>query len=611
VAEYDLAIMSRKVMGSKIRILPESLCNKIAAGEVVERPASVVKELLENSLDASATDIRIEIEGGGKRLIRVRDNGEGMGKDDLFLSLERHATSKIRSDEDFFRLCTLGFRGEALPAIASVSRLILQSRSDGADEGWEIYAEGGTVKRADPVGIPCGTMVEVRDLFFNTPARRKFLRRDETEQGHIGDIVTKLALAHPQVRFSLMHNGRPLIEVYRHAELQERIASLLGRPLVRDLIPIAAEGGHGLSLGGFIAQPAVNRSSSDAVFVYINGRYIRDRVVQHAIMEGYRSVLPKGRSPIAVLFIQIDPALVDVNVHPTKHEVRFRDQRSVHDFLAGALREALRPSGWLNGFRGEPPPVPTPVFSSLHSVPGPDSPAGDEVVSPASTVAENPEEYRLPMHQVRAPMDAGPSPAGLQEPGGFFSSLTLIGQFRRSYLLCQDHDDLVIIDQHAAHERIRFEGLRAGYRQGKIEQQALLFPAVLDFDFREAAVLGENIENLAKLGFDLEAFGGNSFVLKAIPQIFSTGDVAQLIRDVAAELVTIGKSGLIEDNFEKIFMVMACHNAVRANQALAGAEIKALFAALDGVDFGAHCPHGRPVMKRIPLADIERMFKRT
>jgi DNA mismatch repair protein MutL len=616
-----------QTMKTKIRILSENLCNKIAAGEVVERPASVVKELVENSLDAGATEIRVEVEGGGKKLIRVVDDGEGMGRDDAFLCLERHATSKIRSDEDLFRLQTLGFRGEALPSIAAVSRFALRSRPEETLEGWEIYAEGGTVKRAGAVGSPRGTTIEVRDLFFNTPARRKFLRRDETELGHVGDVVTKLALAHPEVQFRLVHNGRSLIDVYRQAQLRERVASLLGRPLLRDLVPLAVDGPEGLGLHGLVAQPALSRSTSGSAFTFINGRYIRDRVVQHALMEGYRNLLEKGRYPVAVLFLAIDPALVDVNVHPTKHEVRFRDQRLVHEFISRSIRETLRPSAWLSAAEEEPQGRDGNLLSAMDepaalapiaSKPFADGPTGEHrqrvqeaLSSYASTRPE--EEPPAPVADFRRP--AGPFVLPAREPqggkGGFFSALEIIGQYRRSYILAQDGDDLILIDQHAAHERIAFERLRAQFRQGSVERQALLFPAVLELDFREAALLNEHLEELGRLGFDLEPFGGKTLALKAVPRLLSDADAERLVRDVAGEIATVGNSALVEEALDEVFAVMACHSVVRANQTLGPAQIGALLRELDHVDFKAHCPHGRPVMKRLCLAEVERMFKRS
>ncbi|NIQ95894.1 MAG: DNA mismatch repair endonuclease MutL, partial [Desulfuromonadales bacterium] len=331
-------------MSQNIRVLPENLCNKIAAGEVVERPASVVKELVENSIDAGATDILVEVESGGKRLIRIVDNGSGMNQDDAFLALERHATSKVRDEDDLFAVATLGFRGEALPSIASVSRLRLRTRAAGSETGWEIYAEGGSVKKAGEVGATQGTTIEVRNLFFNTPARRKFMRREQTEMGHVADVVTKQALACRNVRFRLVHGNRTLLEAHPEESLEARVATILGRPLIREMRSLDRNDGTDLRISGLVSQPSQTRSSPSHVYTFINGRYIRDRVVQHAVMEGYRNLLMKGRYPVAVLFIDIDPALVDVNVHPTKQEVRFRDQRLVHDFITSAVRQTLRDS---------------------------------------------------------------------------------------------------------------------------------------------------------------------------------------------------------------------------------------------------------------------------
>lgn len=614
-------------MANKIQILPENLCNKIAAGEVVERPASVVKELLENSLDAGATDIRIEVERGGKRLIRVSDDGEGMGKEDAFLCLERHGTSKIASDEDLFHLRTLGFRGEALPSIAAVSRLLLRTRSAEAAEGWEIGCEGGMVRRAEAVGTSCGTMLEVRDLFFNLPARRKFLRTDETELGHISDVVSKLALANPQVQFRLLHNERSLLELYRHTTLEERVAALLGRPVLRELLPLSAEGEGGLGLQGLISQPAHNRPTASNIYTFINGRYIRDRVVQHAVMDGYRQLMVRGRYPVVVLFLTLDPALVDVNVHPTKHEVRFRDQRLVHDFIAEAVRTVLRPSAWLpapesgvnpvtaglpDGFSANrtfaPPPIP---------LPGTGEPASRQGVQEAlERYAARGAEPRPSTQVSTRPAAAVSQPvllhdsAGVAE-SGFFSGLTVLGQYRRSYILCQDGDDLILIDQHAAHERIGFERLRAEYRKGQLARQALLFPAVLEFDFREATLFQDHLADLERLGFEIEPFGGKAFLLKAIPHLLDSSAAEQLVRDVVNEIGVIGRSALVDEGIEAVLILMACHGVIRANQTLASEQIRALLRDLDAVDFSAHCPHGRPVMKRLSLVEIERMFKRS
>lgn len=609
-------------MSGTIQILPEQLCNQIAAGEVVERPASVVKELLENALDAGATEITVEVERGGRRLIRVVDDGRGMSKDDALLCLERHATSKIRAADDLFALRTLGFRGEALPSIASVSRMLLRTHAAGEESGWEIYAEGGVIRRANAFGMPPGTTMEVRDLFFNTPARRKFLRKVETELGHIADLVTRLALASPQVRFRLVHDGRTLVDAYRQHRLAERVGALLGRPLLADLLELEVDDGQGMRLSGFISQPAVQRATTGALHLYINHRYVRDRVVRHALLEGYRHVLPRGRYPVVVLFLELDPGQVDVNVHPTKDEVRFREQRQVHDFIAEAVRRTLKSSSWL-----PESPEPQALLQNAPAVSGADMGDAPRAVAPSRDLRQEVQEsldtytrthFPPPQPTVSAPayasgafsspVESSPLPAS---EAGFFSSLRLIGQYRNSYLACQDGQDLVLIDQHAAHERIGFERLRKQYRQGRIPSQALLFPVVIEVDFAEAQALRDSLPHLERLGLIVEPFGGKSYVLKEIPQLLDAGQAEQLLRDLAAELRQIGRSTLAEDALEKVLILMACHGVIRANQALSPPQMTALLRDLDRVDFGAQCPHGRPVMVRQRLAEIEKMFKRS
>jgi DNA mismatch repair protein MutL len=597
----------------KIQILPEKLCNQIAAGEVIERPASVVKELVENSLDAGATTVRIEVEKGGKRLIRVTDNGSGMSRDDAFLCLERHATSKLRSEHDLSCLRTLGFRGEALPSIAAISRLLLRTRQQEALEGWEVYLEGGTVRRADAAGTPVGTTIEVRNLFYNTPARRKFLRRDETELGHIADTVTKLALARPEIQFQLAHDGRLLIDVNRHKTLPERVAQLLGPALLKELVQVDSAA-DGRRLHGLISRPETTRSTTGSMFTFINGRYIRDRVVHHALREGYRNLIMKGRHPMAVLFLEMEPSQVDVNVHPTKHEVRFREQAAVHDFIAGAIRDTLRPSSWVRGGSslqgpdsGAPKGERAEVRQSAFPAPFISRETGSE---PAAGVQEELTGYRPAEARPGSAMPIPPRPEQEYQTG-FFGGTTIIGQYRDSYIICQSGDDLLLIDQHAAHERIAFEKLRTQYRASGVERQMLMFPLVLEFDFREGAVVAEHLELLQRLGFEIEPFGGNAFAVKAVPHLFTGGETERLIRDVVGELATIGKSSLIEQALDGLLMLMACHRVVRANQVLSTAEIRALLVELDKVPFNAQCPHGRPVMQRLTLADVERMFKRT
>ncbi len=600
-----------------IHVLPEDLCNKIAAGEVVERPSSVVKELVENSLDAGATEILVELESGGRKLIRITDNGCGMSKQDAFLSLERHATSKIRTDEDLFALHTLGFRGEALASIASVSRFRLKTCGNDRGLGQEIYAEGGQIKKANELGMPQGSVVEVRNLFFNLPARRKFLRKEQTELGHAADVVTKQALANPAVSFRLKHNERVLVDLRREKGLPERVAALLGRSLLKEMLELDRQVDEGLRLSGLISQPQLNRSAASHIYTFINGRYIRDRVVQHAVMEGYRHLLMKGRYPVVVLFLQIDPAQVDVNVHPTKHEVRFREQGMVHDFISQSLSQALKPAEWLadpsaarepavsppaNAAQATEPPVVHETASSYRRA--------DPQVPTAMPWRSAPESVAKPF------VETAPQPEAVQfdlpstEQQGFFAALKILGQYHQSYLLCQDGDDLLLIDQHAAHERIGFEKLKASFSAGAVASQTLLFPEVLELDFRSAAALNDYRPQLEKLGFDIEPFGGKSYALKAIPQLLPNRDVAQLLIDVALEIERIGKTGQLEESIDEVLILMACHGVIRANQALTTEESRALLRDLDRVDFKAHCPHGRPVMQRLTLSEVERLFRR-
>ncbi len=588
-------------MKEQIRILPEQLCNQIAAGEVVERPASVVKELVENALDAQASKIVIEIEGGGKRLIRITDNGCGMDREDAFLCLERHATSKLRSEADLFHLQTLGFRGEALPSIAAISRLRLRTRIAEALEGWEIQVDGGTVRHAEATGMPVGTLIEVRNLFFNTPARRKFLRRDETEAGHISDTITKLALACPQVQFQLLNNGRRQIDLNRQKNLTERVSGLLGRSVLKDLLPVEGSMG-GMRLHGLISQPSLNRSATGSQFTFINGRYIRDRLVQHALRAGYRHLLLKGRHPIVVLFLEMAPEQVDVNVHPTKHEVRFRDQSVVHDFIVQTLQETLRSAASPSSVPAFVRPAPAAGDKAIWPPPSRPLSTAEVVIEQPPAVGEGSANY--PAAQLEEINDAIDLPdllsvAPLHEGGGYYASLRVIGQFCDSYLLCEDKQSLLLIDQHAAHERIGFEKLRAQYRDCGVERQGLLFPLVLDFDHREAASLEEHQAELQLFGFELERFGGNSFVLKGIPQILGDAEAEKLIRDVVAELSSFGGSSLVEERIEQLLVLMACHRVIRANQQLNRQEIDYLLQELDQVDFSGHCPHGRPVVQRL------------
>jgi DNA mismatch repair protein MutL len=591
-------------MSSRIKILPENLTNKISAGEVVERPASVVKELVENCLDAGATEIVVEIEAGGKRLIKVGDNGCGMSREDALLALERHATSKIATDDDLGSISTLGFRGEALPSIASVSRWVMATREKGSIEGTEIYGEGGRIRDVKARGMAEGTVVEIRNLFFNTPARLKFLKSTETEAGHVGDQMTRLALSRPEVRFTYMNDGRTVFRAL-NGTLGDRISALLGRNIAGDLYPFECSGEE-LALSGSTGKPDCTRSSSSHLYVFVNGRFVRDRLIQHAVMQAYRQLLERGRYPVAVLFLSVPVEEVDVNVHPTKHEVRFRSQSRVHDFIVSALEKHLRSTPWIGKSLLKAVPLTVEPYSCE------DSPGVGVKEAPVAYVRpreERPEQHPLPVpvpETVSQPADS----AEPRENGGFFSSLRVIGQYRGAYLLCQGDDDLLIIDQHAAHERVAFERLRTDFSAGEVESQGVLFPEVVELTHGEASIVDTHQSFLRKLGFHLEHFGGTARVLNAVPRILSSGPYLQALRDIIEELAAFGNSRAVDDVQDDLLVRIACHSVVRGQRNLPGEEVSALLAALDSVACASNCPHGRPVYRTLSRSDVEKMFKR-
>ncbi|HET6419655.1 MAG TPA: DNA mismatch repair endonuclease MutL [Geobacteraceae bacterium] len=594
-------------MSTRIRILPEILTNKIAAGEVVERPASVVKELVENSLDAGCSEVIVEIESGGRRLIKVADNGSGMSREDALLSLERHATSKIANDSDLFRLSTLGFRGEALPSIASVSRFTLETREKGCVEGTGIYAEGGSIKEVKVSGVPDGTVISVRNIFFNTPARLKFMKSAETEAGHIGDLMTRLAISRPDVSIVYLNDGKTVFRV-AGSDLKVRLASLLGRSLAADLYPVSLDAGFG-SITGFVAKPDCSRSSTSHFFTYINGRFVRDRVVQHAVMQAYRSLLERGRYPVVALFIQVPAGEVDVNVHPTKHEVRFREQGRMHDAIVSAVGNALRESPWLRR-----------TIDSGHNSHGTKKlSVSERKIEEVRDLLENYKTSPLPsgsfardahLEASRASGEVTRRTMPEEADKGYFSSLSVIGQYNARYIICQDDADLVIIDQHAAHERIAFERLKKEFNSGSVESQAIMFPETMDLSFRETAAMRENRHGIKQLGFGVEEFGGNSWVLNAVPGILEKADCGRILHDILEELQNLGRSSSFADAIEGILARMACHSVIRGEQRLTLQEIDALFRRMDDGDFSGNCPHGRPVLAKLAASSIEKMFKR-
>ncbi|MFO7831069.1 MAG: DNA mismatch repair endonuclease MutL [Desulfuromonadaceae bacterium] len=649
-------------MNPEVAILPEKLCNQIAAGEVVERPASVVKELVENSIDAGSTRIVVEVVNGGTRLIKVNDNGRGMNQHDIFLCFERHATSKIRTEEDLFRLGSLGFRGEALPAIAAVSRLKVSSRHRDADVGMRVDLKGGVVIDTGEAGMPGGSVFEVRDLFYNLPARRKFLRKTTTEFGHVAESVMRLSLAHPHIQFQLIHNERVVFNYYRQHRIFDRIGEALGRSVAGALHRIDSQRGE-IALEGYVAAPEQNRSSTQAMYTYINGRFIRDPVVKHAVLDAYRQLLMKGRYPICVLFLHMPPDRVDVNVHPTKHEVRFHDQRLVHDFITDAVRQQLREitdnrqacfsagEGTSDSDR-ELFNARAPGRTDVTCAPAPMSeeperqqdrnayPSSLEMshnstvqhtcadvatgTQAAARVAESDSIWDRTRERAADPEIEESAPKPVEETqsptvstlnvpaqGGYFSSLRIVGQYARSYLVCEDGDDLILIDQHAAHERIGFERLRAQYACSAVERQELLFPQMLELTQAQDVQMSEHVDYFAQLGFEVDPFGGTTWALKALPVLLEEHDIVTLILDILADLSRWGTPQAGREAVDEVLIKMACHSMVRANETLDMREMHALLVQLDEVDFNRHCPHGRPVSRHMKRREIEKLFART
>lgn len=614
----------------KIRILPEILANKIAAGEVVERPASVVKELVENALDAHSTRILIDIERGGRSMIRVADNGHGMGHDDALLALERFATSKIGSDQELFAIQTLGFRGEALPSIAAVSKMTLVSRPVAADSGVEVRIEGGKIVQVAEAGAPIGTMVSVAQLFFNTPARRKFLKTVNTEMGHIADVVAGMALGRSKVHFHLTHNGKPVKQWPKTADAAQRAAGVFGQISARELIALDAHHGD-LAISGYLAPARRARKTSRGVYLYVNGRRVRDRVVQHALFEGYCGRLMKGQFPLAVLFIELPFDKVDVNVHPTKHEIRFGDQRRIHQAVQSEVAAALTRSdrrlwavdtetdtgtgdgeaaadpgasyGAIDRRRPLPQKEPRPFVSQralssnipavLPDGPGPGSP---------SVAVPN-----VPLSPEAPPLAEPAEQSGLWS-GARFAQLAVIGQFHGTYIICQNEQGLILIDQHAAHERIVYEELKR--RAGRIDSQRLLMPETVELGYAEAQLLEQLIPRLNEMGLELEPFGGNTFVVKAVPAVLDDRDIAGVVVEIADRASHFGMAAGLDKILEECRMVMACHNAVRAHHRLSHEQIDQMLTRLDRCDNPSHCPHGRPTWIQWTVKDLEKAFKR-
>ncbi|RJO74433.1 MAG: DNA mismatch repair endonuclease MutL [Myxococcales bacterium] len=596
-----------------VRVLPEAIANRIAAGEVVERPASVVKELLENAIDAGAEKIVVEVEKAGKAKIRVLDDGGGMDRDDARLAVQRHATSKITDEGDLFNIRTLGFRGEALPSIASVSLFRLTSRAE-SPVGVRLHIEGGSLVGEEEVAFPRGTEVEVRNLFYNTPARQKFLKSDAAEAAAIAETVERVALACPKLRLRYVHNGREILNLQAAEDLYDRIAAVLGSAVYPKLFP--AKGRRGaLALDGMIGAPDLTRPNPGQVHLFLNGRPIRDRRLVHALSSAYGTLLDPGRYPTAVLMLTMPGDRVDVNVHPAKSEVRFVDHGEVYSFIHETVREALGRSPWLGGagtpagWRAPAADVPERVAEAMlkfeaqhrqqHSFPI----AGGYRPMPGAAHAE-----ALPADEPSSPLPT--VEAGEPPMIGFFSSLPVLAQLRNTYILVSTPRGLGIIDQHAAHERINFERLKEAHARGGVAKQMLLFPVRLDLAPRQLAVLEDAAPHLSGLGFEVEPFGGDSVQIRAVPQLLAGADAAGTLRDLLDDYAEAGGSRAGEAAVEHVLATVACHASVRANDALNYEQMTALLRRMDGISFSAACPHGRPVFIEITDVELEKRFGR-
>ncbi|GAB6388238.1 DNA mismatch repair endonuclease MutL [Stutzerimonas marianensis] len=617
---------------ARIQLLSPRLANQIAAGEVVERPASVIKELLENSLDSGASRIEVEVEQGGVKLLRVRDDGCGIPADDLPLALARHATSKIRDLEDLERVVSLGFRGEALASISSVSRLTLTSRTADASEAWQVETEGRDMQaRVQPAAHPVGTSVEVRDLFFNTPARRKFLRTEKTEFDHLQEVIKRLALARFDVAFHLRHNGKGVLALHQAADAASRarrVASVCGPAFLEQAMPIEIER-NGLHLWGWVGLPTYSRSQADLQYFYVNGRMVRDKLVAHAVRQAYRDVLFNGRHPTFVLFLDVDPAVVDVNVHPTKHEVRFRDNRTVHDFLYGTLHRALadvRPEDQLAPASLSATPSVSGLaagefagqneMSLAASTLDRQSPpawrgagAGYQAPSslPTGTVAEAQGAYR----EFFSPLPESPASTVLPEPQDDVPPLGYaLAQLKGVYILSENAHGLVLVDMHAAHERIMYERLKRAMASEGLRGQPLLVPESIAVSQREADCAEEHANWFRMLGFELQRLGPESLAIRQVPSLLKQAEATRLVHDVLADLLEYGTSDRIQAHLNELLGTMACHGAVRANRRLTLPEMNALLRDMEQTERSGQCNHGRPTWTQMSMGDLDKLFLR-
>ena len=616
---------------TRIQRLSPRLANQIAAGEVVERPASVIKELLENALDAEATRIDIVLEAGGSKRMLVRDNGRGVPADDLKLALERHATSKISEQEDLEGIATLGFRGEALASIASVSKLVMTSNASDEKAGWCVRSAGESMQsELSPAAHPRGTTVDVEDLFYNTPARRKFLRTEKTELARIEDIVRKISLSHPKVQLSLMHQGK-VVRQYAAAmsinERELRVKQALGPAFIEAAMYFEEERG-GMRLSGWVATPRYSRSQADQQYFFVNGRSIRDKVLSHAVRQGYQDVLHYGRHPAYVIFFELDPRHVDVNVHPTKHEVRFRESRGVHDFIFSTIHQVLAKSQAGGEFAraaddafqmdGRDAPSWTGVVSQRSLSLSGTGPSAVNIASALQFLAlakpsQSPTfeaDGQVAQIDEEAPSWLAQSSVVGAEDHGIPPLGYAIGQLLGIYVLAQNAAGLIVVDMHAAHERITYEQMKQQMDRTGVTRQPLLVPVSVSLSTREVAALEAHLDDLSMRGLVFEIASEESIIIRSVPALIQRDQAEQLVRDVAADLVEFGQSNRLQEERDELLATMACHGSVRANRRLSLQEMNHLLRLMEETERSSQCNHGRPTWFQISLAELDSLFSR-
>jgi len=592
----------------RIIVLPEELSSKIAAGEVVERPASIVKELVENSLDAHATDILVELERGGKNSIRVTDNGEGIDRDDVPLAFERHATSKIYQFEDIYKIRSLGFRGEALPSIASISRVEMLTRRKKSLSGTRMLIEGGKVKKIIEAGCPPGTSIFVNDIFYSTPARKKFLKKDSTEQAHCMDAVIRIALAHPEVRIRVLTDKRKSLNLPGTGELSERLSLVFDNDFSKKVLPVECAQGN-IKLRGVISRPAFTRSNTKGIFCYVNNRFIRDSLLNNAVMTSYRRLIEPKKFPFVALFIELPPADVDVNVHPAKMEVRFERPWEIHRIIVNGLTSVLADvapisevydfypaDGKKDGAKGYRERI-RESLKTYTILSGNEKPFFKRVEA-ESTVTN--------MEEVEDLLGENITDRGKVS----FSSLNYAAQIAGTYLVFIAPDGLVLMDQHAAHERVLFEKLKKVSPEKEDERQVLLIPEIVNLSPSDYSLFEEYAETLREVGLEVVCYGGNTVLVKSIPAVLADIDLKTIISDIIEEVAKTGKSSSVKEIKDRVLTLLACKSAVKANHKLTESEVETLCKDLDSAPFASTCPHGRPIYVKFSIRDMEKMFKR-